>query len=188
MCGPSVEVVDGITTFDAGRDPHIGEKAREAYARNRTGLLAEGARPDFAYQSLQMFNSETENIQLQAIVDKYLATTETATLPPNPTFTAQGLQYDFIRRMISSPNEATATIYLAQRQRHMDKPTHAERHAISAPENYFSIFAMLSHPLSRGNVHIRSADPHARPPSISNTSPTHSTPRSSLATLCPSSV
>jgi choline dehydrogenase-like flavoprotein len=159
MCGPSVEVEDTITTADVGRDPSYTRQAMEAYERSRTGPLAEGGTYSFAYQPLQMLNSDVENAQLQALVEKHLQLETVQSLP----FPSQKVQFDFISHAISDPNEATATIYLSRKQRHMDKSTPEEVNAISSPEKYLSIIAMLSHPFSRGNVHIRSSDPAEKP-------------------------
>jgi choline dehydrogenase-like flavoprotein len=75
---------------------------------------------------------------------------------------SQGLQDAFIRRMIADPGEATATILLAAIQRNLDQPEE-KRKAILEPGNYISLVAMLSHPFSRGRVHVRSADPTVKP-------------------------
>ena len=158
-CGPSIEVEDTVTTADVVRNPSNAQKAVEEYERGRTGSLAEGGTYSFAYQPLQMLNSDEENAELRALLNEIL----TAVGVEDPAFPSRQPQYNFILRAITEPHEATATIYMSRKQRHMDKATQEEVNAISAPENYISIIAMLSYPFSRGNVHVRSSDPADKP-------------------------
>ena len=106
-----------------------------------------------------MLNSDEENAQVEALLENHL---ELETMN-NCGFPSQKMQYDFVSRAITDPSEATATIYMTRKQRHMDKATQAEVNAFSSPENYISIIAMLAHPFSRGSVHIRSSDPAEKP-------------------------
>jgi choline dehydrogenase-like flavoprotein len=161
-CGSSYEVKEGIPTIETrARDPTAAVKAIEDYRRDRTGNLARAGVHTFGYSSLQMFESEAETDSLLAEVDRHSSsdTSPSAGL----RLPSQALQESFIRKMIADPGEATATILLAAVQQNRDQAQEAMKKAILQPGNYISMVAMLSHPYSRGRVHISSADPTVKP-------------------------
>ena len=151
-----MEVNDGITTMDAARDPAYVESITQAYEKNKSGPLAEGSVHTFAYQPLQLLDTNEESGTLESLIDKE----EHSTAYPDKILPSQEVQFAFIRRAIMDPNEATATIYLARKQHHFDKP---DPKAIHAEGNYITLVAMLSYPFSRGNVHIQSANANDKP-------------------------
>ena len=159
-CGPSFEVNDGVPTFDDVRNPAIVQQMKEQYQRNKTGRLAEGGCHTFGYSCLQMFDSKSDTDELiDAINQCVLPGSNESTDKRLPS---QHLQNLFIQRMVADPGEATATIYMAAIQRNLDQPED-KRKSILQPENYISLIAMLSHPFSRGSVHIQSTDPTLKP-------------------------
>lgn len=142
--GPSVEVLDNIETADvAARDPSIIEAAKKLYETKHTGRFAEGAAYSFSYLPLKFFNSEEEERELTALVNK--------TLLESSSTVSKGLkaQYDIIKRIIFDPEEASSTIFMTRKQRYTPI-------AIPAPGNYMTILAMLS-------SHIATADPIEHP-------------------------
>ncbi|GAB7354238.1 hypothetical protein MBLNU459_g4776t2 [Dothideomycetes sp. NU459] len=110
--------------------------AQREYDDSRRGPLA-GACFTFAYLPLAQIISQEELTFLRASLDDYSAASSKLS-----SFERQ--RNDFIRRMIESPNEATATGYMSNRP------------VCPADGNFVSFYAMLSHPLSRGSVHIAS--------------------------------
>ncbi|PQE06856.1 aryl-alcohol dehydrogenase protein [Rutstroemia sp. NJR-2017a WRK4] len=78
-------------------------------------------------------------------------------------FPSAEIQCRFIQRMIESPTEATATHFLARRQFYLEKSDPREIFAPTDPANYISTLAILSHPISRGHLHIKSANPQEPP-------------------------
>ena len=159
MCGSSFEVKDGVRTMDSFRDQTVVQNAMKMYKESRSGPFAHGPCYSFAYVSLNTANSESDATTTE-LLDKHLSEpTESASFP------AAKFQYAYNRRMIESPKEATATHFLTRRQFHLDKTMPREIMAGSDPRNFISTLAMLSHPFSRGSVHIKS--PSARvPPAI----------------------
>ena len=155
-CGPSIQVRDELTTNDALRDPAVAQKSKEDYERDRTRPWSEGPCYSFAYQSLHTLSSQDESAALNKIVEQYLNTSASS-------FPSQKVQFDFIRRMVADPNEATAITYMGREQRHFDKATLSEKSATLCTENFITIVAMLAHPFSRVRVHIRSASPTEKP-------------------------
>ncbi|KAK0263529.1 hypothetical protein LTS09_002721 [Friedmanniomyces endolithicus] len=96
--------------FEAGDgvefEPSLPEaEARRLYETSRTGPWAERACHTFAYMPLQQFLSAEEKEGLRSVLDKHL------TGPSLSPFEQK--RNDFVRRMIESPNEATATAYFA---------------------------------------------------------------------------
>ncbi|THV49086.1 hypothetical protein BGAL_0212g00120 [Botrytis galanthina] len=145
--GPSVEVLDNIETADvSARDPTIIEAAKKLYEAEHIGRLAEGAAYSFSYLPLKAFNSEEEERELIALVNKILLDTSSTV--------SKGLksQYDIIKRIIFDPKEASSTVFMTRKQRYTTSTA-------PAPGNYMTILAMLSYPFSRGSSHITTADP-----------------------------
>lgn len=145
--GPSIEVEPTIETMDVySREPEIFLAHTKEYQEHQTGPLSEGAAYSFAYWPLQLFNSKAEEDDLKALL-------ESMTFPQWNK--GMGLQYEFIRRMILDPEEASATVFMTRKQRYTSPGD-------EAPDNYMTIVAMLAHPFSRGSVHIatsNSSDP-----------------------------
>lgn len=159
-CGPSYEVREGFPTFDDARGPEYVAKMNQQYELDKSGPLATGGCYTFGYSSLQVFESDAET---QSLLERMETISEQdSIIPAAPEIPSHRLQDAFIRRMISDKNEATATIYTIARQRNLDQPE-AKRKALLQPGNYISLIAMLSHPFSRGSVHICSADPREKP-------------------------
>lgn len=144
-------MLDSIETSDvAARDPAVAEAAKKLYEAKHEGRLAEGAAYSFSYLPLRAFNSEEEERELTALVNK--------TLQETSSTVSKGLkaQYDIIQRIILDPKEASATRLMTRMQRYTPRAT-------PAPGNYMTILAMLSYPFSRGSSHITSADPGVYP-------------------------
>ncbi|KAK0282935.1 hypothetical protein LTR91_023393 [Friedmanniomyces endolithicus] len=134
------EAADGVQF-----EPALPEaEARRLYETSLIGPWAERACHTFAYMPLQPFLSGEEKEDLRSVLDKHLI---------DPSLSPfEQKRNDFVRRMIDSPDEATATAYFALRP----APDPASKPMLA-------LLSMLSHPLSRGTVHIRSADPFAKP-------------------------
>ncbi|KAM0815630.1 putative Choline dehydrogenase [Seiridium cardinale] len=146
--GPSIEVHPSIETGDvAARDPKAAAARLEEYQKHHTGPLSEGAAYSFAYWPLQLFNTAAEEIDLRQLLERDWGIESGTTLYS---------QYEFCRRMILDPDEASATVFMTRMQRYT-RPGHA------APGNYMTIIAMLSHPFSRGHCHIESKDARRHP-------------------------
>ncbi|QSZ30689.1 hypothetical protein DSL72_000247 [Monilinia vaccinii-corymbosi] len=140
MCGSSFEVKDDVKTMDVVRDPGC--------------TLAHGPSYSFAYVPLNAH--EPLDHSTTQLLDKHINNSP-------GLFPSAKLQYSFIKDMIESSAEATATHFLARRQLHLEKDDPREIFAHTDPANDISLLAMLSHPLSRGHVHIKSSLPVDKP-------------------------
>jgi choline dehydrogenase-like flavoprotein len=121
------------------RDPMPADEARKLYEKDRSGPWAEKACFSFAHMPLVPFYHEGE---LELLFDEHHERS-TPFLEHRDAF---------IRAMAISPREATATAFLSR------KPLAG----VNPDGNYITLNAMLSHPFSRGTVHLTSSDPSAR--------------------------
>lgn len=124
--------------------------AQEAYERDQSGPLSVGGVYSFAYQPLPLLSSKAELASLRELLDSY-----THAKPHLQS------QHKFISdTLLASPS---ATAFLLMRQRNSDAKTLAAARASSVPGNFITLLAMLSHPYSRGSVHIASSSPEVHP-------------------------
>ncbi|KAI9807242.1 MAG: hypothetical protein M1825_005960 [Sarcosagium campestre] len=143
------EVADGVDTLDLLRDPQVLEQERLKYITNRTGLLAE-ATSSTAYLSL-------EQLLRTSKVDSVLSKDSSAyKAPAEDVLRDPGLskQYELVTSKLLDPKEPVAQeLY--------------NRGALIFPApktgSYVSMLGLLSHPYSRGSIHINSSDPTAYP-------------------------
>ncbi|ORX38741.1 hypothetical protein BD324DRAFT_650084 [Kockovaella imperatae] len=137
-----------LLSFEA-LDPGDGMSEQEAeamYETSRRGPWTWAA-CTFAYMPLIPFLSETERVDLERLVDQHLMMTIGKTTPFEQKRNA------FLRTMILSPDEASATALQTRRRPAEDND---DRH-------WITFASMLSHTLSRGSVHITSRDVTIKP-------------------------
>ncbi|KAJ5624016.1 CAZyme family AA3 [Penicillium lagena] len=148
------EVADGLPSGDMSRDPATAAAAMAAYQNNRSGPLA--AVP-FVSAFMPCVNSpEGEHDQLlrniQASIDS----------PTTPR--AHRKQFEAVRELIKDPAEPTTQYILAPFQiltRTGDNPKRL--FGMGHPGYFISLVSLLNYPLSRGSVHIQSANPETAP-------------------------
>lgn len=158
--GISLEVVDGVKTMDVmHRDPHVAQEAMEAYMSNRTGPLVSGSMGAFAFMPIvDDFLTENGFNVLQQLLDTHLQ-------PSNPeTYPAENLHNTFIRSVVESKDEASASLFMTPLYARLDTVPGAQVRQIRAVSgNFISLMASLLHPFSRGSVHINSSTPTQKP-------------------------
>ncbi|KAJ3579473.1 hypothetical protein NPX13_g1101 [Xylaria arbuscula] len=148
MCGLSFEVKDGIETLDdlLRQDTTVAWKAMEQYATSKSGPLAAGGICSYAFLGLQDTPPGlTSDISYAA---------DTHPLKPAQT--------EYYKQLLENPEESTAGFftYAAQGNFGTDSGSSLMRTGF-LPGSYYSIAICLLQPLSRGYVHIQSADPQA---------------------------
>ena len=135
-------------TDDAPKRRLLPEReAREKYETNREGPWAEAACWMFSYMPLLPFINASEQVEWKRTVEDSLSVNSTQT-----PFEKE--HKDFVRAMLLSPHEAVATAFLSRKPA---APIEANE------DGWIALCAMLSHPLSRGSVHIASHSPHEAP-------------------------
>ncbi|KAH6695797.1 choline dehydrogenase [Plectosphaerella plurivora] len=163
MIGVSHQAREGLKTMDpvARQDPVALDAAMEAYGKQSGPLASSGTN---AVAQLPFPGIETD--EGQADLERLLAE-HMATLVEDKQTTAAFAKAheDFVTSVLSSRDEASAC-YLSfpgfawfQPDGHMAPPP-------TGPENYFSVALLLSHPLSRGSVHITSASAATDPSQV----------------------
>ncbi|KAH7876389.1 GMC oxidoreductase [Lentinula edodes] len=144
------EVPEGSETFDSLRDPAFLEQQSTLYKNERKGLLA-GSITAYGYlPSEKLFDSDG----LTALQNQMLQDT---TLTASPSLSKQSV---LIKKWFPDPNQAQ--IEVLQFPFFLSFGPLPERREGKV---YHSIMIIGLHPLSRGSVHISSADP-LFPPSI----------------------
>jgi len=71
-------------------------------------------------------------------------------------------QYDLIRKILEDPEQSSVQCLLSPAQLR-DYLSPVEVSLEARLHDYITLFASLSHPFSRGNIHINSADPTSKP-------------------------
>lgn len=164
MCGLSYEVKDGVITGDVMRDPNVVQQVMELYQTSKSGPLAMGGSYTFAYTPLLDFldnPGKPTRQELVDLLDRYNPEMNDALTDPN--FKSEKAHAAFKRRMILSPEEASATLCLHPVQCQTGKESPKEIFGFLVDGNFVTLLPQLTHPFSRGNVHIVSKDPQTYP-------------------------
>lgn len=155
MTGISHEVRDGIMTGDAllRQKPASVQAAMQMYMENKTGPFCSGGIGSYAFMPVTDFVTESGKEELRELFEKYPAENEDME------------RYNLLRAIFEDPKEATdsAFMFLAQVKLHADDSSDFTQNL--DPGNFISLGVSLLHPLSRGSVHIASADA-TQPPTI----------------------
>ena len=152
MVAISYEVLDGTPTADAllRQEPEATKAATDQYVQHKTGPLSYGAFGSHSFMPLTEDLLPKGRRELWQIFADY-----------EPSLTER-FAYEFVDNIITSPYEASACLFLfaGQANMHDDKGEKGGKNYLQMPKagNYLSLAATLSHPLSRGNVHITSSD------------------------------
>ncbi|MCJ1466424.1 hypothetical protein MMC07_005043 [Pseudocyphellaria aurata] len=157
LVGLSFEAADHIATGDILRDPMVFEAAIAEYNKSKTGFLT-AATFCSAFMPIMDFPDGNGQARLESLLDEFLISRDPADFP------AQKLQYSLLTQILTSPDDSSVHYIMAPFQLNPDagdKPT--EYLHPTTPGNFMTLFAALSHPFSRGSVHIQSANPKDKP-------------------------
>lgn len=69
----------------------------------------------------------------------------------------------FARKVLTGPHEASASFSMPKGQCHLEHTVARDMFGLIKPGRYISLFTSLVDPLSCGNVHISSSNPHTAP-------------------------
>lgn len=145
--GPSVEIKPSIETFDVlSQSKAAAEAAQTEYEESRTGILSEGPAYHYAYWPLQLLQTPAEELEMKKIIDE-LGT---------PSTPLEQARFEFVKTMLRSPTEATATVAMIPTLRYKEPGQ-------PVSGRYLTLLAMLSHPFSTGSSHITSQDVGTHP-------------------------
>ncbi|KAL4919247.1 hypothetical protein BDW62DRAFT_47161 [Aspergillus aurantiobrunneus] len=148
------EVADGMPSGDMARYPEVAAAAMAAYQKDGSGPL--GMVP---LVSAFMPCLDFSDNQREGVLQMVNASLNDPTLPR-----MYQKQYSILRDMLTDPNEPTAQYILAPFQLLPRAGANPEQiFGMSHPGFFISIVSLLSYPLSRGSVHLSSADPAMAP-------------------------
>ncbi|CAD6590159.1 MAG: hypothetical protein ASARMPRED_004595 [Alectoria sarmentosa] len=164
MTGISFEVMDGIFTGDGlmRQEPEIMQMAMEMYTTAKAGPLCAGGIGSYAFMPLLNSLGSNKIANLERLVF------ECKSQDPKDT-----IHYDFVRSIIESDKKASASMFMFPAQVNLhNNPSMTNFTQDLGPGNYVSLGVALLHPLSRGSVHIKSAnasqEPHIDPKYLSD--------------------
>ena len=153
------EVKDGVPTADSMRDPTVINKVMEQYQTSQSGPLANGAGYTFAYTPLTDFvDPAFSQKEIEDLLDKHIPTSS------SDSKSFQAMNEAFVRRILTSPNEASSSLCLISVQFDGSLAENPKTMiSLQEPGNYITLLPQLAHPLSRGCIHISSTDPNTHP-------------------------
>lgn len=151
--GVAYEVKEGVSTLDVmRRDPSVAQAALQEYMTSRTGPLVSGSLESFAFLPVVEFLTSDGQDILKQLLDKYLPNTANESSP------GEKLHYDFVRSILESEDEASASFFLSPIYAKFNTTPLSQVPKEDAPcGDYVSLLTSLLHPFSRGSVHINSA-------------------------------
>ncbi|KAF3761232.1 alcohol oxidase [Cryphonectria parasitica EP155] len=150
----SWEVADPATSADAMRDPAVAKMALEAFTTAKAGPLSTHS---LASAFLPLQNEDFSSAAVKDLLPEHF---DQKPIPP-----ALKQQFEILREQIIAPDDCSAQYTLAPFQitPSMTDPSPQVTFAMKEDGFYASMVAVLSHPFSRGIVHIRSGDPEQAP-------------------------
>lgn len=153
--GVVFEVRDDIQTLDPffRNEPDAVTAAMEAYAKG-TGPLGSSSIIASAQLPFPGIKSEEGRKEVDELLLKLNIVKDAARCPPTtPAYVAA--HESFVRSILRSPTEASVNLLMGPAY----TPFEVSDPMYRAPGNHVTIAVMLSHPLSRGSVHITSSSP-----------------------------
>ncbi|GLI73791.1 hypothetical protein PoHVEF18_002020 [Penicillium ochrochloron] len=148
------EVADGFPSGDMARDPEVAAAAMAAYQKDGSGPLG----------MVPLISAFMPCVDLgQPALEEILQKIEVPIETPDTSIT-HTKQFEVLRGLIQDPEEPTAQYMLAPFQilgRAADDPKSI--FSLSHPGIFISMVTVLSYPLSRGYVHLQSANSQDAP-------------------------
>lgn len=163
LSGASYQVQDNIKTKDdlMRKVPEVIAKAMDDYRSGQHGPFTVAGHFSSALLPLPDFLSEAGQAERESIIDKYLSE------PPAGSFEHDLQQY--VLACLRDPRQSTGGYfsYAAQSDFQVQGVTRKLTEMIQSrdPDNFITVMCEILSPLSRGSVHVVSADA-ATPPAI----------------------
>ncbi|KAJ5770973.1 aryl-alcohol dehydrogenase [Penicillium nucicola] len=156
----SYKVNDDQVSGDILRDPRVAQSAMELYQKTKTGPMV-GMPISVAYLPLVDGCQRASAEDRRHIINAH----QSAPTPHNSISLGTQTQNTIISSMLRDSAEAAAEYIFLPLQLHANRgaTSMADLFEKKADGNYISILAMLSHPFSRGTVHINSANIDDKP-------------------------
>ncbi|KAI9895083.1 MAG: hypothetical protein M1814_000308 [Vezdaea aestivalis] len=150
MCPISFETHDGLPTNESTKDPMFNEAATEAYKTDRTGPLVSGTTSSALLSRVQIANTSEP---LSGINLPLLSQFEQQKYP------SRAIQFEKTKRKALSPHESISQHLFVQGGWNAQAMAHSrECFNVDFPGHFVSLMGVITHPFSRGCVHIVSPD------------------------------
>lgn len=156
LTGLSFEARDDVDTIDAffRQEPDAVAAAMQDYGTKGTGPLSTSNMITMAQLPLPEFHTPDGHKELEHLLGTLAPDADASLSPPTtPAFAAA--HGAFVQSVLRDPSEALGNYIFATAFAPWEGPSADYR----APGKHVSVAIMLSHPLSRGSVHITSAAP-----------------------------
>ena len=154
--GLTFEAHDDVETIDAffRQEPAAVAAAMQEYGTKGTGPLSTSNMITMAQLPLPEFHTEAGRKELDQLLGALNPDLDARRSPPTtPAFAAA--HETFVRSILTDPSGALGNYVFGSAYAPFDAPSPTYR----APGKHVSVAIELSHPLSRGSVHITSAAP-----------------------------
>ncbi|MCJ1356971.1 MAG: hypothetical protein MMC33_006967 [Icmadophila ericetorum] len=153
----SLEMADGLMSVDMLREPGIMDAIMSLYINSKSGPLAQGTFSS-AFTPMMDFLDISRKAELVRMLDEILGNVKNGSHP------ALTKQHSLIKNILLRENDSSSQYFAAPFQLNSHEGPDPQEHLKpTTPGNYLTIFVALSHPFSRGSVHINSADPNVAP-------------------------
>jgi choline dehydrogenase-like flavoprotein len=153
ISGISFEVADGVDTIDdlgRGNQEALG-KAMTEYMTTQTGPFGRAGIMSTSFIPVDDFQTKEGQAELKQLLEAYPPSVND---PPH---------HKFVRSSIGNPGRESGMLFMYTAQANFGANHPKELVIAGMPENFVTICAMLTGPLSAGHVHISSANPTAQP-------------------------
>lgn len=153
------EVIDGVETLDAlvRQEPEALAQAMQDYGTSQTGPLSHVGVTSYAY--LPVRSPDGRQAIERALTDNKPPSGEGFSNARDRAY------FEIAEKALLEASDATAAYLTVAAQTPQSAGFPSESQPGPLPGNFLTIGAMLSHPLSRGTVHIQSND-YSAPPTI----------------------
>ncbi len=149
------EARDDVDTIDAffRQEPDAVAAAIQDYGAKGTGPMSTSNMVTMAQLPLPEFHTEDGRKELDQLLGALQPDSNACHYPTTPAFAAA--HETFVRSILTDPSEAVGNYVFGAAYAPFDAPSPTYR----APGKHVSVAIELSHPLSRGSVHVTSAAP-----------------------------
>ncbi|RYP68192.1 hypothetical protein DL770_008486 [Monosporascus sp. CRB-9-2] len=152
------EALDTTQTKDGlvRQEPEALQKALEEFQTNKTGPLTSTGLLTYAYMPTVSLGSPGGGKRLEQLLDRNRPSPENLS---EQELARARAYYEIAEKALVDPEQPSGAYFTFPHQiPTLSDPETGEITIDVLPGNHISFVAAISHPLSRGNVHIRSAD------------------------------